>query len=403
MSRIAQLIQAVRLKAGSQGSTMSRKAVWLAGLVAIGVFVLASGVASGSPPHLESVLADRSSLGESAGRGGRPALNPAMRARAQRAALARQRWLQSPGARAQRVRSQMVFHGMGPAAARGVLMQDFGSVLAGVSVNPAAVIARGGQIVQYRGNNSALVRTPQGLRVESSTVPLRVASGGRGKQPVDLRLVEGQGGFAPVRPLAGVSIAKRLNGGVAVGGDGLRVALLGTDVAGSLVGGQDVFFGGVGHDMDAVVAPKLNGADLSVVLRSRLAPEQFRYHVSLPLGATLSAVRDGAVVSHGSAILARIPAPSARDAQGSIVPVGMTVSGDDLVLKVAHRKRDVAYPLLVDPEIVVNITEDAGAWEFFSETNYPLHCEGNSSKQASEGECTGNPMFSHSGPGGGSP
>ncbi len=33
MSRIAQLVPAVRLKAGSQGSAMSRKAVWLASLV----------------------------------------------------------------------------------------------------------------------------------------------------------------------------------------------------------------------------------------------------------------------------------------------------------------------------------------------------------------------------------
>jgi hypothetical protein len=48
MSRIAEFVQIVRLKAGSKGGAMSRKAVWLAGLAAIGVFVLALGVASGS-------------------------------------------------------------------------------------------------------------------------------------------------------------------------------------------------------------------------------------------------------------------------------------------------------------------------------------------------------------------
>ncbi len=42
MSHVAQLIQAVRLKAGSQGSTLSRKAVWLAGMMGlVGVAMLA--------------------------------------------------------------------------------------------------------------------------------------------------------------------------------------------------------------------------------------------------------------------------------------------------------------------------------------------------------------------------
>jgi RHS repeat-associated protein len=252
--------------------------------------------------------------------------------------------------------------------------------------------------VQYRGDHSALVSTPQGLRVESSTVPLRVARGGG---PVDLGLVGDRDGFAPARPLTGVSIAKRLGGGVTVGGYGVRVSLLGADVVGGVIGGQDVFFGGVGRDMDAVVAPKLDGADLSVVLRSRLAPEQFRYQVALPVGAVLRAVGGGAVVSHDGVVLARIPAPSARDAQGSAVPVQMTVSGDDLVLTVAHRERDLAYPILVDPEVVVNITEDPGAWEFYSESWSPFYCEGEGSGNSFAGCPEGDPLFSHSGPGGG--
>jgi RHS repeat-associated protein len=51
VSRIAQLIQAFRLKAGSQGSAMSRKAVWLAGMMGVAVLALpatASAAACGN-------------------------------------------------------------------------------------------------------------------------------------------------------------------------------------------------------------------------------------------------------------------------------------------------------------------------------------------------------------------
>ena len=103
------------------------------------------------------------------------------------------------------------------------------------------------------------------------------------------------------------------------------------------------------------------------MLRSRLSPEQLRYRVTLPAGATLKAVAGGAVVSRGGVILARVPAPSARDAQGTAMPVQMRVAGDELLLSVEHRERDVAYPVLVDPEFKTSITESSGAWSFHQE------------------------------------
>jgi YD repeat-containing protein len=183
-----------------------------------------------------------------------------------------------------------------------------------------------------------------------------------------------------------------------VGQDGLRVTLLGADTTGSVIGRQDVFFGDVGTDMDAVVAPKLSGADLSVVLRSRMSPEQIRYRVTLPTGAMLKAVANGAIVSRADVVLAHIPAPSARDAQGTYVPVEMAVSGDELVLTVAHRGHDLAYPVLVDPEVLVDITKDAEAWNFYVDANG--ECEGNSIKTTSQGSCEGHEhVFTHSNPG----
>ena len=72
--------------------------------------------------------------------------------------------------------------------------------------------------------------------------------------------------------------------------------------------------------MDAVVTPTLDGAELFAVLRSRFSPEQLRYRVSLPIGASLRAMAGGAVVLRAGMTLAQIAAPIARDAQGSFIP-----------------------------------------------------------------------------------
>jgi RHS repeat-associated protein len=258
------------------------------------------------------------------------------------------------------------FHGLSASASERVLSADFGSVVDGVSASPAASVAHMGRVVRYLDDYRAVVSTARGLRLESSTVPLRVADGRGSKRPVDLRLARDAGGFAPVRPLASVAIAKDSSGGVTVGSEGLRVTLEGSDAPGKAMNGEGVFYGGVGADMDATVAPKLGGAELFAVLRSRLSPEILRYRVKLPAGAVLQAAAGGALVVRGGKTLARIPAPIARDAQNSLVPAGMSVVGDELVLSVAHRRLDVAYPVLVDPEVIV-ITESHEGWEALEE------------------------------------
>jgi hypothetical protein len=251
----------------------------------------------------------------------------------------RQHWLAGSVARAQRVASRMAFHDSSAGAAARLLLRDYKSALAGVSANPAGSLARSGQLVRYLSDDRALVRTPAGLRVLASSVPLRVAGGDGLKRPVDLRLRSSGARFAPVRPLAAVSIAQDSAGGVAVGGDGVRIALEGNNVAGTVLDGQEAFFGNVGVDADATTAATLNGADLSVLLRSRMSPQLLRYRVSLPASAVLHADATGAVVVRGGEILARIARPSASDAQGSVVPVTMRVLGSELLISVPHRSR----------------------------------------------------------------
>jgi RHS repeat-associated protein len=282
---------------------------------------------------------------------------------------ARRHGLESPAARAQRVASRMAFHGLSTGAAQRLLVRDYGSVLTGVSANPAVSVARSGRVVRYLNDYRAVVRTPSGLQVETSSVPLRVGGSAGSSGSVDLRLQQNKREFSPVRPLVGMSIARDSGGGVAIGNDGLRVMLQGADVPGRMLDRQDVFFGKVGPDVDATVAPKLSGVDLSVLLRSRLSPQQFRYRLALPSGAVLLPVAGGgAAVSRAGVVLASIPAPSAHDAQGVFVPVKMAVADDELVLTVAHREHDFAYPILADPEVVVaNLAKHPEEWSFVEE------------------------------------
>jgi RHS repeat-associated protein len=59
----------------------------------------------------------------------------------------------------------------------------------------------------------------------------------------------------------------------------------------------------------------------------------------------------GATLQQDGRALYRIAAPVAIDAQGASVPVTMAVTRAGLVLRVAHRGADVAYPIRVDPAI----------------------------------------------------
>ncbi|MHB1571630.1 MAG: DUF6531 domain-containing protein, partial [Solirubrobacteraceae bacterium] len=202
-------------------------------------------------------------------------------------------------------------------------------------------------------------------------MPLRVPGSAGNSGAVDLRLAHARNHFDPVRPLTAVSIPQNSAEGVTVGSDGLRITLRGARAIGQpIMNGQSIFYHGVSADTDAAVAPTLNGVELFAVLRSRLSPQQLHYDVALPAGASMSERQGGAVITVGDKVVARVPAPAARDAQGSFVATQMHVVGHELVLDVPHRGAGVAYPLLVDPT-VITITETAEHWHFVQEECEP--------------------------------
>jgi RHS repeat-associated protein len=235
-----------------------------------------------------------------------------------------------------------------------------------------------GHVVGYVNSHEAIISSSSGRRkLAFSSVPLVTSMAGSVPAPVDLALRKAADGLAPRNPLEPLLIGSRLDEGVSVGSGGLRLTLQGADVAARRVGASTAFFANVATDTDAEVVPTATGVEMSVTLRSPRSPELLRYVVALPRGASLrptsgdlpEVVRDGKV-------LAVISAPVAVDAQGSSVPVSFSVVGDSLMVRVAHRQGDFAYPILLDPQ--VSMSPDGGAWsEYGPHLGYDQNAFGN--------------------------
>lgn len=116
-----------------------------------------------------------------------------------------------------------------------------------------------------------------------------------------------------------------------------------------------------------------------------------RYEIEMPAGAHLrSDGNRGAEVAMGDEVLDWIPFPVAFDAQGTQVPVELSIDGDSIALKVAHREADVAYPILVDPHHILEdwvnanwfngyntYALDIGAWQYTENMSWiegETHC-----------------------------
>ena len=376
------LIRGGRLETGISRGTGSIAGVHLRWKLRLFIVVLAvCGFAVCGGKLLPGVVAGRSAGATSDGAVSGLGLSVLLRAaaghaaelahalqQARASALRRRRWLEGTRQRDQRVISQMAFHGLGAHASQQLLAHDFGSALASVSANPAASIAREGHLVRYLGNNSAVLRTSHGLEVKTSTAPLRAAhDSSAGPHPVDLSLTESSSGYVPTNPLVPISIPRTPNRAVDIGTEGLGITFQGDKTTAKTMNGQDVFFAGVGTDMDTVVTPTLHGVELSALLRSRLSPEALTYRLVLPKDDVLTASSDGgAVVARKGKIIARIPAPISRDAQGTGIPTSLRIDGDDLVITVDRHRREMAFPIFVDPEVVV--TEEGAAWKLRKET-----------------------------------
>ena len=223
----------------------------------------------------------------------------------------------------------------------------------------AGVTLRGGERVkQYLGDTQALIQhsdDPEDVSLVESTLPLLTEA----DEPTDLELEPHGEGFAPKAPAIELSIPDDLSEGVALAGGQVRVTPQ-TDAPTEAEPVEDkVFFGNAQTDTDVLVVPTARGFETFHQLRSAESPEAVSFEVAVPGGATLRrSEADGMppeargidVISPGGKRIATIGAPKAQDADGEPVAVDYAIDGMRVTMNVPHRDKDLAYPIMVDPE-----------------------------------------------------
>jgi streptogramin lyase len=245
----------------------------------------------------------------------------------------------------------------------------------------APSLPTGQRIRRYPTDHAAEVALPGAKGVVESIAPIARISHGR-HLPLDLRLTRAGEGFAPVRSDVGVSIPTSVADGVSlpalgvsltpVDAHGVPLAASAGELDGAAVLWRDADRGTVaGEDLLSVAKALPAGFELTTMLLSARSPGDLHFRVGMPSGAHLRSAPDGSVgvVARGATLAVVSPA-SARDAEGSEVPVSMVVRGNTLDVSV-DLAGDYLYPIAVDPEVndsqlALNPGGKRSNWEFFT-------------------------------------
>lgn len=275
---------------------------------------------------------------------------------AQEEEIEREKELEQPAFVAEREASRHAYNDLSPAEAEHLLTTQFGEVLASLNDDPARFLSDA-TLRRSLGAGDAVVSSDGKTELMEGTLPVETKDDEGDLKKVDLTLEKTPEGYESENPLVDTMIGDSVEEGVEVGGEGLEIAQAGAeDSAARTLGDKNIFFGEVeeGSDTDLLVSPMSSGVELFDMLRSVESPETLRFHLELPEGASLHLEPGGGAEIRDSdnSSFATIPKPSAVDAQGTYVPVALEIEGDSVVLRVDHREQDLAYPILVDPEIL---------------------------------------------------
>jgi len=262
--------------------------------------------------------------------------------------LQRVRYLHQPTQRAQRRASRYKYSHLNARAARRVDERAF-------HLGAQAWHALGGEpgdhVKRYLGNYGAVIADHSGARhVVLSTLPLDITSG-KQHRLLSMRLRARHGLITPAVATVPVKIATALGLGIQLP-DGISVHPDGwPNAVGQIVGAQ-AFFPNTATDTDFSVQPLPTGFETFWELRSRLSPESYKLALTLPAGVSLQPSHQypgGAQIMKGTKRLYIIFPPSAKDADGTVVPTYYQIDGSNLLVHVEHRAAEVHYPIQVDP------------------------------------------------------
>jgi len=267
--------------------------------------------------------------------------------------------LEAPADVKEREVSRLAYADASPVEAEALLTEKFPQVFEALNSDPARYLSDA-QLDRPLGETAAEVTSEGKTSVMEGPIPVQAENDKGELSKVDLALEQTGKEWVEANPLVEVAIGSTVEEGIEVGGEGLVITQDGAEESTArLFGDKNIFFSeveGPGSATDMLVAPNAVGAEIFDMLRSANSPETVRFHVELPEGAQLQASPGGGaeVVAADGSTTAEVPAPHAVDAQGRVLPVSLEVEGDTLVLGVDHREAEVAYPILLDPEVVDN-------------------------------------------------
>jgi YD repeat-containing protein len=275
---------------------------------------------------------------------------------------AREAELESPANVELREESRHAYEGLTPAELQELIRSTFGDVLENLDGDPARFLSDA-TVLDVAEPDAATVRSEGDSTLFEAGVPIRAENEDGELRKVDVTLVQSEGDWIPENPLVDLEVGSSANEGLELGDEGVGITQVGAEDANATrLGDKNLLFTDVseGAHTDLLVSPISRGVELFDVLRSVDSPETLRFKFDLPAGSELRSIAGGGaevIDAQGEPSLL-IPAPWARDAQGSDVPVAMTVEDSQLVLAVEHKDGDFAYPILVDPTIY----QDWGWW-----------------------------------------
>ena len=307
----------------------------------------------------------------------------------------RDEWLESPEAVHQREASLTAFAGVSAAAAEALLGDTFSAEMESLNADPARYLSDAQLLAPSEDPTAGTVKADGDSAVLDAAIPLRTENEEGELQKVDLTLEEGGGGYETTNAIVDVTIPGSAADSIEVGeGDGIGISQTGAapEHVARRFGDENIFYPNVLPDTDMLVAPIAGGVEIFNQLRSESSPETFRFEIDVPASAVLRTGNWGVELVADGKVIATIPQATAVDAQGTNVPVEMTVDGHSVVLRVDHRGGDYAMPILLDP-ILENNQDwiygqnhnalDLGVWGFnknvvgmYGSTYCIYHCFG---------------------------
>ncbi|HEX7299232.1 MAG TPA: RHS repeat-associated core domain-containing protein [Solirubrobacteraceae bacterium] len=279
---------------------------------------------------------------------------PPLAAKARREREEREAWLRTPKAVEARRESRTAYRGLSAPESLATARRWFPELAKPVWEPPK--LEPGDVVTGYEGDYAMRVDKagPGGGMLVDSSLPLWATTSSGDRKRLTVALQDRGASLVPENPLAKTSIAKDPRRGIDFMERGFTLVPGGTSAASPQVIGGKAYFANAYADTDWIVAPLPDGVETYWQVRSPMGPESFTLAINGPAGAHLqmSADEPNAVeLVDGDERLALIAPPTASDAQGQAVEVSYEIQGLSLVVHVAHRAGDFAYPILVDPQI----------------------------------------------------